>query len=73
MTRRKHATHECCPNAKEFLQGYPRRSAPDGYNWHLIGLDRWCIYCPWCGGELEKLRIEAERAAKKLRIVSEAE
>lgn len=58
-------THDCCPNSIAFLRAYQARSERDRWNWHLLGLDRVAIYCPWCGVELEAWR----KAQNKPRLV----
>lgn len=62
--------HECCENSGKFLRGYPSRTNPGVYGWHLIGVDRYCTHCPWCGGELERARKEATKPT--LRAVPDA-
>jgi len=50
------ALHECCDNARSLLRGYTARGSETDYRWHLLGCDRYVLYCPWCGVCLEEWR-----------------
>lgn len=51
-------------NAFNFLRAEPTLAG--AYAWHLLGLDRTVEYCPWCGVNLEELRLLQPSAAAQV-------